>query len=80
MAQYDFQAIRETQEEAFALIENPNDWRAPIDAVIEAKDFDRCVRACEFFTSTELEKVEELHYGKFYRVTAVGYRNGPAGP
>lgn len=78
--QAEYAAAQKQQEEAFALIEQPGDWKAPIDAVIPVEDYDRCREACDFFTATKLEIVEQLHYGKFLRVKAIGYRNGPAGP
>jgi hypothetical protein len=66
-------------EKYFNMVANPNDWRAPIDAVIAMGKFMKCKAAVEFFTSTELIIVYESKGGKV-RVQATGYRNGPAGP
>lgn len=74
--------VQAAHQEAFRLIENPVDWRAPIDALIEEKDYERCAEACVFFTATELEIKSRISIGgrTMVNVTAVGYRNGPAGP
>ena len=68
-----------TIKERFNLVVDPDDWRNPIDAVIDLNDFCDVGDAVIFYTSTELEIAEHLPDGKC-RVTAVGYRNGPSGP
>lgn len=68
-----------TPKERFDLVADPDDWRNSIDAVIDVNDFCDIDDAVIFYTSTELELVEHLPNGKC-RVTAVGYRSGPAGP
>lgn len=70
-------------EDAFALIEDPSDWRARIEAVIPMDKLLVCQAACEFFTGTHLvcaTPVEDALRTGSVRVTAVGYREGPAGP
>jgi len=62
---------------AFDKVANPNDWRAPINAVIHKRDLNRVVAAIEFYTATET-KTNDL--GNYVQVMSVGYRNGPAGP
>lgn len=66
-------------EDAFKLVANKDDWRAPIKAVIRPGDFDRCKKAVEYYTATELTKRYDPDTG-LYIVEADGYRNGPAGP
>ena len=63
----------------FDMIKDKKDWRAPIVAKIKKSDFGKCNDACMFFTATELEIVSESDKDH-YKVRAVGYRNGPAGP
>lgn len=65
---------------AFAEIHDPWDWKAPIDAIIQADKLDLYSDACQFMTATALKVAEILHYGKMLRVTSDGYRAGPAGP
>lgn len=68
---------------AFETVCNPNDWRAPIEAWIEATDVDRIDEAVIHFTAT---RIEVVGYGVLVGrpgevlIRAVGYRNGPAGP
>jgi len=66
--------------EVFDLVQTSDDWKAPIDCKImlgteNQKDLVR--KAVEFFTGTRanFELIEPML--KLYRVTAVGYRNGP---
>lgn len=66
-------------KELFDSVADPSDWRNPIDAVINLADFADIAEAVDFYTSTDIESVELLP-GNKCRVTAVGYRNGPAGP
>ena len=68
-----------TVGDAFDLVANKDDWRAPIKAKIRPEDFERCKRAVEYYTATELTKRYDPDTG-LYDVEAVGYRNGPAGP
>lgn len=66
---------------SFDWVADKNDWRAPIDAVIDPSD-DRLqflLIAVRFFTGTELKFHGVGEPGKV-RVTADGYRNGPCGP
>jgi len=67
---------------AFKRVENPQDWRAPIDVTIRCKNpgeaFDLITTAVMFYTATE---AVVTYLGKgMYHVKATGYRNGPAGP
>jgi hypothetical protein len=73
-------AVQFTQdqlESAFAKVRNPRDWRAPISAIVAAEDLTVCFLAIEYFTATRAT-VEHLYADK-YRLTADGYRKGPAG-
>ncbi len=68
---------------AFKRVQNQDDWRAPIDTTIQVKDANKAyqelvIEAIMFYTAT---KATITHVqGDLYQVTAVGYRNGPAGP
>lgn len=64
---------------AFDFIHDPHDWRAPINAKIPKSMYDICAAACLFYTATQLI-VKGLADGDYIKVTATGYRNGPAGP
>jgi hypothetical protein len=78
-------------EAAWKLIEPKHDWRAPIHACIEEKDFEACRDACLYYTATELKqaagKIQVVDkdgnaetIGTTIWVKAEGYRMGPAGP
>jgi hypothetical protein len=67
------------RERLFKLVQDPSDWKAPIEAFIpygwnirpEAMN-----DAIVHFTGTEATITHETNG---YRVKAVGYRNGPCG-
>lgn len=65
------------------MVENPDDWRAPIDEWIPESAFNDVALAVEYFTATTLATVDR-HVDdagvSHVRVRADGYRNGPAGP
>lgn len=66
---------------AFRMVTNPDDWRARIDAEVHltaAITEEQIARAVAFFTGTEA--TIERRKNNVVRVTAVGYRMGPAGP
>jgi len=66
----------------FGLLHNPDDWKAPIDCEVMANDKQKklIAEAINFMTATDAEfEVLEPSINK-YRVTSIGYRNGPAGP
>ena len=70
---------------AFKRVQNPYDWREPIDCIVYAKDqseLDVIVEAIMFYTATKatIRQVGIPAYSRTYRITAVGYRAGPAGP
>lgn len=73
---------------AFDRVADPDDWRAPINAIVPEEELPVTLAAIEFFTATkgkaEPSKWEvvppEGEVKKCVRVTAAGYRNGPAGP
>lgn len=77
---------RKALEDAFDMVANPDDWRAPIDAHVtttDIRDGSTIKAAVAFFTGTEAtirlesdvdQETFELH------VTALGYRMGPCGP
>jgi len=66
-------------EEAFKRIQNPQDWKAPISATIDQRDFDLMFEAVVHYTATTLEIVQDFGNGKV-KVHSIGYRMGPAGP
>ena len=63
---------------AFAAVENPNDWKAPIAAFMPGEAVMIVTAAIEFFTATK--PVVRLDPRTMrYLVTSEGYRAGPAG-
>lgn len=62
----------------FGIIQTAQDWRAPIDGTCSALELPGALAAIVFYTATE-GTAKRLDDGN-YRVTATGYRNGPAGP
>ena len=71
-------AMREKLDAAFTALHGDNHWKDPIDTVIFRGEFDLMAQACDFFTATKLTIAEELDDERI-RVTAIGYRAGPAG-
>ena len=71
---------RKTLSDAFDMIRDPSDWRAPIDQQFDMmpEDVDMYCEAIRFFTATE-PTVMVLSNGET-RIKADGYRAGPAGP
>jgi len=60
------------QEEFFDLIKNKEDWKMPIKAIIDEKDFAGCDDACIFFTGSELVQTGKTKDGRI-KVQAAGY-------
>jgi hypothetical protein len=64
---------------AFKKVKNPDDWKAPICALVSADDLTVVCAAIEFYTATKPKVfVVDLDCEEFL-VTAAGYRLGPAG-
>ena len=62
---------------AFSVVENPDDWKAAVFGFVTEKNLEVTKAAVEFFTATEPFPVPVG--GTWYRITAIGYRMGPAG-
>ena len=81
-----------TQDElrhAFDHVANPLDWRAPLNRIVRLKDIGdgspefeaaRIRHAVAFFTATDATILKCEGATGWVRVTATGYRDGPAGP
>lgn len=75
-------------EAAFDKVSNPDDWRAPIDALVPGSEIGVTEAAITFFTGTvptvrahiKVDPATHLLCGRGFRVKSVGYRNGPCGP
>ncbi len=67
--------------EAFDIVADKDDWRAPIDAFINPDETDAVFAAILFFTGTTTDVSHDtfLKDGKI-RIRSVGYRAGPCGP
>ena len=78
---------RERLDRVFKLVPKEDDWKAPIDAMVDINhpdiggDLDVVREAVIFFTGTapELYGLPGLT-SNFVQVLALGYRNGPCGP
>jgi len=72
--------LRADFDRAFSVVKNPDDWKAPIDATLPDKttteDLSLYASAIRFFTATE---ATITYSEKGFRITAPGYRAGPAG-
>ena len=68
----------EVLKTAFELIQNPEDWRAPIDAEVPTCYKEIYIEAIKAMTATD-PRVIEVRPGRT-RLTSIGYRMGPAGP
>ena len=67
-------------EAAFAKVQDPTDWRAPIDAVVRGRDIAVVCEAIVHFTASRPHAALQRDGSSRWRVTADGYRAGPAGP
>ena len=65
---------------AFDRVSDPKDWRAPIAATCTTQERETVAAAIEFFTGTTPTFEPDLRDSKTWKVTAIGYRNGPCGP
>ena len=68
---------QENLKKAFNKVCNPDDWKAPINAVILKKDLELTREAIIHFTAT-VPRVNEIN-ATHAQVIASGYRMGPAG-
>jgi hypothetical protein len=70
-------------DKAFDVVKDQTDWKAPIDVILSGdtslEDLALYTAAIQFFTATEAK----INYGDYidggFRITAPGYRAGPAG-
>lgn len=71
----------ETLTAAFDMVCSADDWKAPIDAIVDVDDDLNLIRrAVIHFTATDVQwKFAPEHGPTKLRVTAKGYRMGPAG-
>lgn len=68
------------RERLFKLVQDPHDWKAPIDAFVKYAwniKPEELNDAIIHFTGTEATFIHET---EGYTVKALGYRNGPCGP
>lgn len=73
---------RAALDAAFEQVQNPNHWKDPIDRFGRWSEAERAVitDAIRFFTATEASwESQNDQPGAIWRVTADGYRAGPAG-
>jgi hypothetical protein len=73
---YTFAALHD----AFELVRNPQDWKAPVNGLIRENLVDVVYHAIVFFTATEPIFLRPPHDPETILVYAEGYRAGPAGP
>jgi len=64
-------------KEAFEAVQDKDDWKAPIRALVAREDLGVTIKAIEHYTATNV--YSDGDYGNFVGVYSVGYRNGPAG-
>lgn len=78
-----FMKARETKMErlkkAFEMVENKDDWKAPIKAMVSDADLNDVIEAIRFYTATEPVVTTMFAFPGFSLVTSCGYRLGPAG-
>jgi hypothetical protein len=73
-------AEQQEHDRFFSKVCNPDDWKAPIDSLCHESEREATAKAIIFFTATE-PTFTPLQVGPrgWLRVTAKGYRMGPAG-
>ncbi len=79
-AAQDYASKQAVLEAAFAMVANPSDWRAAIDAEIVNDPGLREMVADAIIHFTATEPTFTFAGPHHVRVQAVGYRAGPAGP
>lgn len=67
-----------TLKQAFAAVQNPTDWKAPIAVWVPGEAVLLAVAAIEFFTATTVQVALDQTRMK-YHLESEGYRMGPAG-
>ena len=72
----------DVMSKVFDRVADANDWRAPIDYIIEAELRSEVEAAVIHYTATvpTFTDVQPHNGVRMVRVQAVGYRAGPAGP
>ena len=55
------------------LTEGMTDWKMPIKALIPIADLNPMRAACEYFTGTELDVLEQVENEPYFKVFAKGY-------
>jgi hypothetical protein len=66
---------------AFDQICDPNDWKAPIDAMVPIELLGVYLKAVQFMTGESCTGKEVTREGvRYYRLRSIGYRAGRAGP
>ena len=67
---------------AFDQVCDPTDWKAPIDCIVPWGVANVYMEAIKFMTATEVqaERCADAVGNPSFRLTSMGYRNGPAGP
>lgn len=76
-----------TQEQHTALLQlafdqvcDKEDWKAPIDCIVPHDTVSIYEQAIEFMTGVKPDsELTALCFTPMYRLTCVGYRNGPCG-
>jgi len=67
----------EELKEAFEAVQDKDDWKAPIRALVAREDLPVTIKAIEHYTATSV--YFDGDYGNFVGIYSVGYRMGPAG-
>lgn len=67
---------------AFSHLCDPNDWKAPIDVIVPYESANVYMDAISFMTATTASatRCQTATGTPAFRLRAVGYRAGPAGP
>lgn len=78
MAANTYNVHHEEMVEAFDLVVDTDDWKAPVDGFVHEVDVAVVSEAVSYFTAT-VAKVEPGPTPGRFHITADGYRAGPAG-
>lgn len=73
-----FHQTADLYREAFDHVCDPQDWKAPIDALVPRTLVNLYAQAVEFMTGTA-PTVELASGTELVRIRAAGYRSGPCG-
>lgn len=79
MSGFAIKELRPDLAKAFESVQDPDDWRGPINAKVPSSSLDLVIEAIKWYCGCNVEARPACEPG-FWFVRAIGYRMGPCGP